>query len=259
MKKLLLTILALTIFLPHYAHASIALVNRAERWLNGYSGASDTTTAFNLAAGNLVYFWSNIQHASGQPCATITSITDTAGNTYTQIGSAFDIGNNSLNCLYQWYAKNTIANASDVLTINYSNANGSYFTMVTYQFSGVDTVNPLVTSGTGSIGNVGATVSTPTLTLTGSSVIVAGTEMDGQPITAGSGYTLTRVTDGFGGYTADEYQFTSTSQTASAVQFTGGGGAAGIVAAVFQAPPISTFIPRIIIMGRMIIRGFLKI
>lgn len=200
------------------------VINRRE----GFTQSSVSTLATASAStttGNLIWVWANAQNSG----ATIT-VTDTAGNTYTQIGTPVQSnpGGGGVNYGYQFYAKNITGNASNVVTMHGTFA--GYTVIAMYEISGLDIVSPLVDNKTAAgTGNPAATAS---LTLSGSSIILAGTEQDGQSIVAGSGYTLTRITDGLGSYTADEYQITSTSQTASV---TSGGGGWQMVAAAFKA------------------------
>lgn len=197
-----------------------AIVNRAEKVSFAASG-SLATDAINHTTGNLIHVWINIQNVS-----TVT-VTDTAGNTYNEIGSA---ANNGANFVHHFYAKNITGNTSNVITIHFTGASG-YTVIGVYQASGCDTSSPLdahsETNGSSSA------ISSATLTISGSAaLIIAGIEGDSPAISGGSGYTLTTVTDGIGGFTADEYKVVSASETATANQNSALGWA--IVAAAYK-------------------------
>lgn len=206
---------------------AILVVNRAE----GFSSSTTpslNTSATNHTTGNLIYVWINIQNSG----AAVT-ITDTAGNTYIQIGSPLqeNPGGGGGNWESQFYAKNITGNASNVINASWAGTPSGYNALVAYQVSGLDTVSPFVTSSSGTTSG-GNPITTGTLTLTGSSIILGGMESDTQSMTPIGGYTLTTVTDGLGGYTATQYHVTSTSEVCSA---NGGGSEYIIIAAAFKA------------------------
>lgn len=209
---------------------AIAFVNRTE----GYTGApvaALSAAAANHSAGNLLWVWANVQNAGATPV-----VTDTALNTYTMIGSPFQRPGNS-NWLVQFYAKNITGNASNIVII--TTPTSGYTAIGVRQFSGCDLTAPLITSATGS--GSGTALATSSLAIAQSAVICAGMEADGQGLVAGSGYTLTRVSDGLGSYTADEYHLVSASEAATA---TAGSGPWTMVAAAFAAATAGGKIPQ---------------
>ncbi len=89
---------------------------------------------------------------------TITSITDSAGNTWTKIGSYNVSGHYSDGEL--WYS----ANAKPVTTVTVHNASAAFVAFEVQEFSGVATTSPLAsstgTSNTGTSASSGSTTST---------------------------------------------------------------------------------------------------
>ena len=93
----------------------------------------------STGSGNLlVVGWAS---TSGEGATTIASITDNAGNSYTEIGAARAVDSNMNDMGDVWYAKNSVAGAT-VLTIT-PNPAGSSGTAVIWEFSGLDTNAPL--------------------------------------------------------------------------------------------------------------------
>lgn len=231
MKKYLIPIIAVLFFLiPHQAHAAIGFVNRTEVFSSSISGSGTATLAspsINVIGGNFLYVFVDAQNNcpaidnGGGFAGNTTTLTDTAGNTFIPMGIP-PITSNS-NCVYQFYAKNVNGSGSDVVTehidSSHGGSTGTYQTFTVYQYNGVDKTNPLDNSNQSSSFLSGSTMSTGNITVSGTSdLLIGGMEADGQPITGGSGFTFTAITDGFGGYTGDEYKFTSTSQAVTASQ-----------------------------------------
>lgn len=231
MKKYLIPIIAVLFFLiPHQAHAAIGFVNRTEVFSSSISGSGTATLAspsINVIGGNFLYVFVDAQNNcpaidnGGGSAGNTTTLTDTAGNTFIPMGIP-PITSNS-NCVYQFYAKNVNGSGSDVVTehidSSHGGSTGTYQTFTVYQYNGVDKANPLDNSNQSSSFLSGSTMSTGNITVSGTNdLLIGGMEADGQPITGGSGFTFTAITDGFGGYTGDEYKFTSTSQAVTASQ-----------------------------------------
>ena len=212
MKKLLSTIAVLTpLLMPFYAHADIQFVSRVENNLHVKPVPTITTPTFNAVAGNFIYLWVDMQPDRSFPDVTIT---DTAGNTWIQVGSDNGVGvaagTSNTNFIYQYYAKNITGNASDAVTVSATCASDcGYATIVAYQFSGIDKTNPLdgFNFAAASQGN---SMSSGSISISGSTDLLIGSmEADGQPITAGAGFNINLVNDSFGGYTADEWATTT--------------------------------------------------
>src|SRR5260370_36601419 len=107
----------------------------------GTAGVGPTTISSQgakVGSGNLVAVFLTMDNS-----ATIVGApTDTAGNTYTQISAVSGGPLGAGATTYLFYAKNAIANASDVVSATANNGNFT-FRMVVLQFSGVDTASPL--------------------------------------------------------------------------------------------------------------------
>lgn len=139
--------------------------------VTGTPAASVATSTFAAATGNLIVVFAR-QGLSAT--ATLTPI-DTAGNVYTLI-SYVSLGAGDRAGL--WYAKNTVANASNAVTAIWqvSGVNTAMpFTAVSaIQYSGLSTTAPLDISNTATASGVG-TVTSPAFTTTAANeVVVAG-------------------------------------------------------------------------------------
>ncbi len=200
-------LLALALCLP--SHAAIAFVNASA---GGPSTTTISTSAQNVAAGNLLYVFSR---GGGTSCDGVTaSISDTAGNTFNLVGylTSYTAGA----CQAVWYAKNTLANATDVVTVVWSTAQ-IFSTISTQQFSGLDLTIPLDAVACTKLTNVAGTVATSGKfsTVAANEVIIAGGEWrtTGNTFTAGSGYTIpSGATDGSSIGTS-EYKIVSATQS----------------------------------------------
>lgn len=117
---------------------AIALVNHVEvQDLTGSSFTTLATAAFVATAGNLIVIGLGQDTNTTRP----SSITDTAGNTYTRVVGA-DATPGSLDLITLWYAFNITGNASNVVTAHWA-GNHEYGSMNVMQFSGVLTTDPI--------------------------------------------------------------------------------------------------------------------
>ena len=125
---------------------ALAFVNRAECTVSASSLPSAATAAISHTAGNLLVVGVSFQTAGG---ATSVTLSDTAGNTYTPIGSLLVRGGNRMQL---WYCPNCLGNASNIVTATTVGGNSTELAVSVLQFSGADTSAPL--NGTASaIGN----------------------------------------------------------------------------------------------------------
>jgi hypothetical protein len=121
-----------------------------------------------------------------------------------------------------FYAKNTSANASDVVTATYS-ANTSYTWLSCRQYSGANTSSPLDTSAIGANSSqvCGAnSMSTGTFTTTAVNEVLVGgfyIQLTSSTPFVGSGYTLGNSTSDYSLWTED--QLTSSIQTGVTATF----------------------------------------
>ncbi len=209
--------------------ASFAQISRVSVSNCGPGGFPATTCTIPATqAGNLlVVAWAS----SGVSSTNVVSITDNAGNTYAQAGSARGVNTATNEIVDIWYASNIKAGANRVtLTPSPSGQNGA---AVIWEFSGVETVNPL---GDAAVLNSRPSTSTPTgpnLTVPSgewllvSAMVTSGTTSG---IRAGNAFTNDSLLIGDGwaslitstpGTYAAQWNTTAGSYTASAVSFRG--------------------------------------
>lgn len=173
-------LLATFLLLAAACHGAIAYVNNAVGVDNsGSSITSKATASWSSTTGNLNVVC--VRTAGG----TVSSITDTASNTYTNIAGFAPAGDR----LEIWYAKNTTGNASNVVTANFSSTN--FVTVLVMEYSGADTSAPLDTSATSS-STTSTTVTSNSFTTTAANeVLVACAQVASVSVawSAGSGYT----------------------------------------------------------------------
>ena len=191
------------------AQATIAFVNAATgEDTSGNADASVSASALNVSGGNLLYV--GVRAGS----TTTPTISDTAGNTFTQIGSTLST-QSDIGVAAQFYAKNVIGNISDVVTANFSPST-SYAGIVVLQLSGPNTTNPLDISATGDVSS-SASVSSASFTpsAVGEAACAFSTAAAFVSWTAGSGYTI--PTGGSDTMIGGEYQLNigTAGQTAS--------------------------------------------
>src|SRR5438132_6885497 len=172
------------------ASAAITLVNTASGFDD--SGAKTTTiaaTAANHTAGNLLV----VIGRGGNRAATMT-VSDTAGNTFTQIATGLQGGMQRLSI---FYAKNITGNASNVVTVTYSGIEDFRHVHV-LQYSGLDKVSPLDTNASGG-GASGGTLTSGNFTTANVNEVrvFAGNKFaTGTSFTPGTGYVAELTTDG---------------------------------------------------------------
>lgn len=172
---------------------AISFVNAANGSNNSSTaGTSIATSAFNAVAGNLLFV---ICRAAADPAS--FSITDTANNTWIQIGSTTlntGMGDSAI-----FYAKNISGNASNVVTAHFASAGFSGVTCI--QFSGCDTSSPLDlnVTPTNVSGSASNTVTSGSFTTAvANEVIIAAAHYDKGNLVAGAigGTTATIPTNG---------------------------------------------------------------
>lgn len=194
---------------------AIAYVNSTSVGLTG-SATGFNFTATSLTAGNLIVV---LVRANTSTNPFVSSITDTAGNTYTRISNLSGGGDTS----ELWYAKNTSGNGSNVVTVTF---NGTYATWSgsTAQYSGCDTSSPLDATASATANSTSVTSSSFT-TAQADEVIVGASQISqvGGTWTPDTGYT-NRVTDS-SGVTNIQDKIVSTIQTTVTTKGTCGSGA----------------------------------
>jgi hypothetical protein len=136
----------------------------------GGSGALATSAvsdAFVATAGNCIVAmvsWSGVGDNR------TPSITDTAGNTYTQLDRIYNA--NSGQVTVTFYAKNILGNASNVLTFSLDDV-GGYLRVVAGQYSGLSTTAPVDQHNASTDGDVyEGTISSPSFTTTAANEVI---------------------------------------------------------------------------------------
>jgi hypothetical protein len=159
-------------------------------YTTGDSGGSAVSTiaadAQNAVAGNLMV----VGIRPGSSATTVTSVTDTAMNTYTQCPSARSNTSASTDI---WYAKNITGNSANVVTANLSGAT-SFSTIAAMQYSGANASSPQDTAANGHA--TGTSVTTGSFTPAGAgevAVAMASNNSGAGTWTAGTGYVLRAV------------------------------------------------------------------
>jgi hypothetical protein len=160
------------------------------------------------AAGNLIVVgWAS----AARTAPTITSVTDNAGNVYSEAGAARAVDSGA-GIVDIWYARNSKSGATQVtITPSPSGNNGA---AVIWQFAGADAASPLLSTGTlneqaatttpvgapiaASSGELIVTIMTPTGTPTG---LVAGSPFVNDSLLYGVGWAHA-ITGSAGTYTA---------------------------------------------------------
>lgn len=176
-----------TVF-PQLAFAAIALEHTsAAESVNGVSATTGTSTPSVLGAGNLNVVFCSHNGAT----AAASSVTDTAGNTYSALTSR-------ANTVYGriFYAKNTVGHAANVATCNLS-AGAVARSVITMEYSGIDTSTPFDVEASGQVGGNTTVTSGAFTTTQANEVVVAFVRSVGTQgtFTAGANFTL-RQNDG---------------------------------------------------------------
>lgn len=253
----------LAAFFTYFAYvpktrAAILLVGTPVGANNDTSGTSLAAPSFNLTAGNLVVVFARTSSSSA---TNITSVTDTAGNTYTALTGEAD-SLNSVGNARMFYTYNAIGNASDVVTMN--NGTAPFRTITVAQYSGFGTADPFdVQAGADTGNNGGSTTIGPTSAFTTTQtneLLVAAATVDNNTVsfTAGAGYTL-ELTNFNSGYTDQVVSSIQTNATASMTQDSANHWI--IRVATFKAapaPPRSAATPSELIRGGVKVRGGVK-
>lgn len=165
---------------------AIAIVGSVTK-KDGADGGTGTSLAFaaiNVSTGNLMVIGIIINNGSA---ITISSITDTASNTYTQ--AIRDRQSAESTSLDIWYAQNVTGNASNVITANFSGSAGYAF-MYAAQYSGAATASALDQTSTGYTTGTSVASSAFTTTQADEVLTAIGYYSSADTPTAGSGYTM---------------------------------------------------------------------
>lgn len=123
---------------------AIAFVNETNRTSPGNGSGNFPMPAFNCSAGNFLFLAIGYDRDDVGAPTQPNSVTDTAGNTYTRLGGHTYAATNQ-GTINWYYAKNTLAHATNVITINITGTDTiSWHEACVCQWSGVDTVDPII-------------------------------------------------------------------------------------------------------------------
>jgi centrosomal CEP192-like protein/ASPM-SPD-2-Hydin domain-containing protein len=155
------------------------------------SAALGTPTTLSLAfpsntqAGDLLLVAFDYDSSSSP-----TSVTDSQGNVFTEVGSQLNSPGGGLSRVY--YAKN-IKGGADTVKVTLS-ASSSYLELYLNEYSGINTTNP-IDAEVGASGNAGA-VSSGSVTTTAAGDIIYGYCLGDWACTVGSGFTARSTLNG---------------------------------------------------------------
>lgn len=183
---------------------------------------SFTTTASKTTTGNLLSVFVRMDRFSSggaaQTCTSvISSITDTASNTYAQVGavSTNNAGVNAGECIVAFIAKNITGNAANILTVNMPTALRSW-AVVSTEVSGLNTGNPFdATANASSTSANTLTTSAFTTKTTNQILLEAGCQSGSITYTPGSGYQIPAGATVASSTLSVGYKVVSTVQTAA--------------------------------------------
>jgi len=168
----------------------------------GYAG---TQTAGNL----------NVVIISWNGSLSVTSVTDTVGNTYAlAVGPTINSTSNDHQSIY--YARNIAAAApnANLVTVNFSGA-VNYPDLRILEYSGLDSTNPLDVA-VGSSGNSASSSSGAITTATANELLVSGNVVATSTSGAGTGFTSRMITNPDGDIAEDQIVTAVGSYTATA-------------------------------------------
>jgi len=166
---------------------TIAHVNNDNASKNDVEGTTLAMDAKTHTTGNtiIVFVWAEDQgYHTASP--TVSSMTDTASNTYTKITSVSEAYNRTYE---MWYATNITGNASNAISVVWSSATVDYKAGLSMEFSGLGTGAVDVYEEATGTGTESAVSVTNTVAATACMVVTANTAAVGSA-SAGSGYTL---------------------------------------------------------------------
>ncbi len=231
MKRLLLA-LSVVLAIASPASAALALVGSPHTSAFTTPGTTITTPSATYTTGNLIVVTVQFQDTSG---ANGVSVADPTNGAYTPTTHSQFIDSPVPNRQYIAYFKNATGFTGQI-TATCSGGGCAYSTITSYEVSGADTSAPFVTDGTSSASS-GTTISSGTLTVTGSSFFVCVFESDDAgdnalTPTPFSGYTQANL-DG-AKYIWGSYHIAASSEACGATTVNTGK-KYGIIGAAFKA------------------------
>ena len=171
---------------------------------NSIATAAKSTTTGNLISVELKWEWAGTGSAP-----VLTSVTDTAGNSYTIEQNLAPTASTPGGAIA--WAKNITGDASNVVTANFNNATASYRRIIQTEWSGLDTTSPVDGTSQQNTGS-GNTFSTAAITTTTSGVMVYAVA-GYQSLTFTAAGTPTSTLDATTGESCSGYYISSTGQS----------------------------------------------
>lgn len=136
---------------------------------SGNAVPSVSTGAKNTTTGNFIIVFAKWE-AGGNP---VSSLTDTAGNTYTQVGSTITHTLGEPFCA-MFYCANAIGNAANQFTINFTGSGNNFIIILAEEFSGIAASSPADGSPTTENTGNGSTFTTADITTTTPGLVIMG-------------------------------------------------------------------------------------
>jgi hypothetical protein len=195
-----------------------------------------TSSTLNVASGQLL---SVTCYAYSNP-GTITVGDTASANTFTpspdgRVGPV----TGALVYAEAFYAKNTVASATDTITCNFSTA-AQFIGVMVIQASGLDTSSPLDTHATGTALSGNTVTSNSFSTVSANDIIVAGADWGatGETCSAGTNFTIENAATG--GQGCDEIWITTTTHSSVTAAMTAVGGSTFAIVVMAYKKAVAT-------------------
>lgn len=196
------------------------------------SGPVVSSSPISTSTGNLLFVAGRLGAASPTSCVgAVGVVTDTAGDTFTQIGALFPDPGGSGYCFGRWYASGITGNASNTITLTW-NQSSVFQNFSGLEIVGVTTLDAQPTPGGGTNG-----ATTGTFTTTAAREILVGgieTASVANTFTPGAGFTLSAASLDSRQVGQAEYKIVSSIQTGVAISVTSAVASTSITGASFK-------------------------
>src|SRR5229473_105048 len=163
-KRYLVVAAFVACLLPQASWGAIAFVQAANTLNTGPGGATSVSVTMS---GNAAGDFLAVACRCGQSTTQISSVTDTAGNTYTLVNTSTSTGGGGTRESALFYAANIKSAASNTISCNYSAGQTVTISIVAEEFSGVATSTPTDGNVTSTLGSgTGLSISSGSITTT---------------------------------------------------------------------------------------------
>lgn len=149
--------------------SGVARINTGTGGFTGGSATTIATAATSLTTGNFIVACVR----RGTASISVSSVTDTAGNTYHHAIGPIESGAGAVEI---WYSENVTGNASNVVTANFSGATISR-SIITAQFYGMATSSSLDQTASGTSTGASPVTSGSLTTTRGNEVLIVAAEV----------------------------------------------------------------------------------